>query len=225
MSQQNDIYNRLKTAIIYGKLKPGRKLSEIECVKTFNVSRTPIREVFRQLQAEDYITVIANKGAYVRKIPPEEIDEVYDIVGMLEGRAAELAAKLISKSEIKELRKLQDKMNVIKTKNQYRDYFQINLLFHQRIRELSGNVTLSKLVTDLRARSIIRYQIILVAPTYMKKFISDHEKIVVALAKKDSARAKRCMMNHINHVRKIAVNFLKTDQNGLINSDLSGLDI
>ncbi|NIN91778.1 GntR family transcriptional regulator, partial [bacterium] len=110
MSLQEDIYDRLKKSIIYGELSPGEKLSEVALAGKMKVSRTPIREAFRQLQMEGYITVESNKGAYVSKLPPEEIEEIYDIISLLEGYAAELTARRVKDSELRELRELQEQL-------------------------------------------------------------------------------------------------------------------
>ncbi len=87
-------------------MSPGEKLSEVDLTKKMNVSRTPIREAFRQLQMEGYITVLPNKGAYVSKLPPEKIEEIYDIVCLLEGFAAALAAPKVNVPELNQLNRI-----------------------------------------------------------------------------------------------------------------------
>ena len=209
MSLQNDIYNKLKKAIIYGELSPGEKLSEIELAKKMNVSRTPIREAFRQLQMEGYITVSPNKGAYVTKLPPEEIEEIYNLVSLLEGYAAELTAQKIDNSELNELRKIQKKLVFFASRSKYQDYIKWNTEFHHLITRLSGNNNLVKVSTDFRTR-IYRYRLISVTILgYLEKYASDHEKIINALKKRDPVLAKKYMEEHVNFVKKILVNFLK----------------
>ena len=87
-------------------------MSEIELAKNLSSSRTPIREAFRQLQMEGYISVVPNKGAYVSKLQLNEIEEIYNIVSLLEGYAAELAALKIDNLELNKLRKLQKQLIV-----------------------------------------------------------------------------------------------------------------
>jgi len=208
MSLQKDIYNKLKTAIIYGELLPGEKLSEIELAKKMNVSRTPIREVFRQLQTESYLNVAPNKGAYVSKLSPDEIEEIYNIVGLLEGYAAELTAQKIKDLELKELKKLQKKLIFYASKKRYRDYVEENTKFHHLITRLSGNNNLLKIITELRTR-IYRYRLMSVTiPGYLEKYAIEHEKIIDALGERDSDRARKYMKEHVDFVKKILVNFL-----------------
>jgi DNA-binding GntR family transcriptional regulator len=213
MSLQKDIYHRLKDAIIYGELSPGEKLSEIELAEKLNSSRTPIREAFRQLQMEGYIRVSPNKGAYVTKLPLEEIEEIYDMVSLLEGHAAELAARRIDHSELTELKKIQKRLVFFASRNKYQGYIKENTEFHHFITDLSGNKNLVKINTELRAR-IYRYRLISVTiPGYLERYASDHEKIINAISKKDSARAGKYMRGHVSFVKKVLVNFLKQNLN------------
>jgi DNA-binding GntR family transcriptional regulator len=209
MSLQKDIYNKIKTGVIYGELSPGEKLSEIEMAKKLSSSRTPIREAFRQLQMEGYITVSPNKGAYVSRLPPDEIEEIYDIVSLLEGYAAEVTAQKIENSELNELRKIQKRLVFLASRNKYKDYIKENTEFHHLITRLSGNNNLVKINTDFRTR-IYRYRLISVTiPGYLDKYASDHEKIINAMSKRDSVRAGKHMREHVNFVKIILVNFLK----------------
>lgn len=212
MSLQNDVYDRLKRAIIYGELGPGEKLSEIELAKNLCSSRTPIREAFRQLQMQGYITVRPNKGAYVSKLPFEEIEDIYNIVSLLEGYAAALAAQKINDSELNELRRVQKKLFVYASRKKFHDYIEKNSEFHSLITRLSGSNNLVKIITELRTR-IYRYRLISVTiPGYIEKYASDHEEIINALQNRNPARAKKHMEEHVNFVRKIMVDFLKVNR-------------
>lgn len=209
MSLQKNIYNKLKKAIIYGELSPGEKLSEIGMAKRLNSSRTPIREAFRQLQMEGYITLVPNKGAYVSKLPPEEFEEIYNIVGLLEGYAAELATLKIKTSELIRLKKLQRKLTVYAKKKKFRDYVDKNYEFHLLIVHISGNNSLVKTIKEFRSR-IFRYRLMSVTiPGCIEKYVSDHENIINAIEKKDSVLAGKYMKEHVNFVTNILVNFLK----------------
>jgi len=209
MSRQKDIYDKLRNAIIYGELSPGEKLSEVELAGSFNTSRTPIREAFRQLQTEGYISVVPNRGAHVSKLPPEEIEEVYDIISLLEGYAAGLAAINIEKSQLTDLKKLQKRMLVYAAKSKFREYVEENTKFHHLITCLSANHSLARTIAGLRTR-IYRYRLTSVTiPGYLGKYVSDHENIIAAIAKKDSTRARKHMREHVDFVKDVLVSFLK----------------
>ena len=89
-------------AILKGALRPGDKLVEAELTQSLGVSRTPLREAFRELAAEGYITVIPHKGSYVSTISEEEVLDLYSITSVLEGLATRLATPRLKSGEEKE---------------------------------------------------------------------------------------------------------------------------
>ena len=209
MSLQKEIHIKLKDGIIEGELRPGEKLSEIELARKLRVSRTPIREAFRQLQTEGYITVFPNRGAFVSKLPPEKIQEIYNLIELLEGYGAELAAVNIADSELDQLRKLQKRLIACAKRKKYKDYVEANTQFHGLITQLSGNRTLSSVTAELRAR-VYRYRLTSVTiPGYLGQYASDHGKIIDSMIKRDPVRAKKFMREHVNFVKKVLVNYLK----------------
>lgn len=209
VSLQTAVYDKLKRAVIYGELSPGEKLSEQQLATKMNTSRTPIREALRQLQMEGYVTVASNRGAYVSKLPPEEIEDIYNVIGLLEGYAGELAAKKINAIGLRKLREHQKKLVLYASKRVYRQYIEENTKFHQLITQLSGNNCLAKTITELRAR-IYRYRLTSVMiPGYLERYASEHENIIESISKGDSVRARRYLTEHVKFVKEILVDFLK----------------
>ncbi|MEE9255616.1 MAG: GntR family transcriptional regulator, partial [bacterium] len=85
------VAEEIKEAILKGDLQPGDKLVETDLTQSLGVSRTPLREAFRELAAEGYITVVPHKGSYVSTISEEEVLDLYSITSVLEGLATRLA--------------------------------------------------------------------------------------------------------------------------------------
>ena len=208
-----NIYKKVKNMIVSGVLNPGEKLYEVELAKTLNVSRTPVREAFRQLQMEGYITVFPNKGAFVSKLPPEEINETYSVIILTEGFAAGLAAQNISKPELNELKKIQKKLISYVSEKKYRDYAEKNTDFHYLITHSSGNKMLTKFTNKLRSH-VYRYRLTSVTvPGYLEQYVSHHEKIIDAISKKNATAAKNYMEEHVTFVKTVLVNFLQENPN------------
>src|SRR5271157_4646870 len=110
-NMREEAYRRLREAIFYGKLRPGERLVEVDICRTFDVGRTPLREALRQLQMEGFLDVTANKGAVVRKISPDEMESIYDVIALLESYAAREATKrLVSIDAGQELVKIQNQL-------------------------------------------------------------------------------------------------------------------
>src|SRR5690606_36900089 len=95
----------IRDRIMSGQIPIGSQLRQAELAKDFGVSRTPIREALRQLQAGGLIDVVPNRGAVVRIPSPWEVREAYQVRAELEGLAAALAAGQISRSDVETLRK------------------------------------------------------------------------------------------------------------------------
>ncbi|MEA3348360.1 MAG: GntR family transcriptional regulator, partial [Pseudomonadota bacterium] len=100
----------LREAIIRQKIRPGERITELEVAERFGISRTPIREAFRQLESEGFLTIIPRKGAVVSDIQEKDIRDFYEIKGVLEGYAARQAVALITEKDIARLEQFNREM-------------------------------------------------------------------------------------------------------------------
>lgn len=104
------ICEALTNAIIEGRLKPGQPLTEQSLQKEFGVSRTPIREALRILEAKGLVTVIPRKGAWVKQIEKKDIEETFPIRALLEGYAAKVAVERMTPDDLDRMRRHLDEM-------------------------------------------------------------------------------------------------------------------
>ena len=112
----------VKDAIIKGRLKPGERVPESELAEMFGISRTPIREAFRQLESEGFITFTPRKGAIVSPITDKDVIEFYAIKGLLEGYAAKMACCKISDKEIRRMEDLNSQMTKCSERNDVKNF-------------------------------------------------------------------------------------------------------
>ena len=92
----------IKDAVISGSLKPGERVPESEIAERFGISRTPIREAFRQLESDGFLLMTPRKGAVVSPITDKDVREFYAIKSLLEGFAAGEACEKLTEKEIKQ---------------------------------------------------------------------------------------------------------------------------
>jgi len=85
---RQQVEGALRQAIVDGRFRPGQRMTERELTTMLGVSRTLLREALRQLESEGLISVIPNRGAVVRELSAEDIEELYAIRAVLEGLAA-----------------------------------------------------------------------------------------------------------------------------------------
>lgn len=97
---RQQVESALRQAIIDGQYLPGQRLTERELTISMGVSRTLLREAFRQLESEGLITVIPNRGPIVRELGVDEIQELYAIRAVLEGLAARTFAEKAGKKNV-----------------------------------------------------------------------------------------------------------------------------
>ena len=194
------VYQALKTEIIKGSLRPGTKLLEGKIAKQMKVSRTPIREALRELAAEGFVKISPNQGVVVSNASVEDVQEVLQIRGVLEGLAARLATKMINEEEIKELEKYQKRMGYYTNKDDVLAFSEMDAEFHELILNICGNnrlIQIRKNLSDQAHRYRIRS---LSVPGRLKYSLKEHQEIVEALKKKNPEQADRLSQKHIENV-------------------------
>ena len=194
------VYWALKTEIIKGSLKPGTKLSEGKIAKQLGVSRTPIRETLMQLAAEGFVKMNPNQAVVVSNASLEDVQEVLQIRGVLEGLAARLATKTINEEEIKELEKYQKRMEHYTNKDDVLAFSEMDAEFHELILNICGNNRLIQIRKNLSEQAH-RYRIrSLSVPGRLKYSLKEHQEIIEALKRKDAEQADRLSQKHIENV-------------------------
>lgn len=102
-SLRGRVFHKIREDILSGKYKDNEELKEMAIGEELGVSRTPVREAFRQLELEGLIQIIPNKGAYVTGITVKDVKDIYMIRSLLEGLCAKWATQNITKEQLEEL--------------------------------------------------------------------------------------------------------------------------
>jgi len=194
------VYKIIKSKIINGSLKPGTKLLEAKLAEQMGISRTPIREALRELAAKGFVKMIPNQGIVVSSDSIEDIQEVMQIRGVLEGLAAHLAATKITEEEISKLENFLKQMEKITKERDNHAFGEVDAKFHNVIVNISGNQRLIQIRKNITEQAH-RYRIKLLKFSGILNYSTqDHWKIVEALKKKDSKKADRLSQKHIENV-------------------------
>lgn len=102
-SLRGRVFHKLREDILNGRYKDNEELKEVAIGEELGVSRTPVREAFRQLELEGLIQIVPNKGAYVTGITAKDVKDIYMIRSSLEGMCARLATENITPQQMEEL--------------------------------------------------------------------------------------------------------------------------
>ncbi len=198
-SLHDQVANRVRDMIIEGILEPGSRIDEARLIEDLGVSRTPFREALRTLAAEGLVIVRPSKGSTVRKLTPEDVFSMLEVLGHLERLAGELACARSSDAEIAELAALHDRMMEFYAARDRMPYYKLNQEFHTRLTALSKNQTLIEMQGNLQARlKRIRY-IGNRDPENWSGAVRDHEDMIAALTARDGRRLGDAMARHLSN--------------------------
>src|SRR5690606_7016637 len=146
------IADRLREMIIEGELVSGARLNERLLCDRLQVSRTPLREAFRLLNADGLITLQPNRSAQVVSLSEHDIRVSFEVMGALEALSGELACQRITNQEVIELRALTFEMQACHARGDLSSYYHVNREIHDRINTASHNTLLSQVYKNINLR-------------------------------------------------------------------------
>ena len=112
-SLRGRVFHKLREDILSGKYQEHEELKEVAIGEEMGVSRTPVREAFRQLELEGLIQIIPNKGAYVTGITQKDVKDIYMIRSLLEGLCARWATEHITKEQMEEMEEMRRQLRIV----------------------------------------------------------------------------------------------------------------
>jgi phosphonate utilization transcriptional regulator len=183
--------------IVNGELVSGDKLNEIEFAQRFRVSRAPIREAFRALEEAGLVRLEKNRGVFVRKITEPEARELYELRGTLAEMAGRQLASRITKDEIAELEDWLIRLRDAALNRDMAHYFRLNIGFHDRMVEMTGNTTLLEFYRMVIGRMhLMRRRNFSVSLGWEKSQV-EHRAIVNALKTGNPEKSASAMHLHV----------------------------
>jgi DNA-binding GntR family transcriptional regulator len=202
MTLREKIVETVRGAIVNGQIPAGTRVAEPELADRFGISRTPIREAFRQLESEGFITVIPRKGAVVASLSAKDISDFYDLKTVLEGYAARCAAKTLTEKDITKMETVNRQMEAAAVKKDLRRVLTLHNEFHDIFLKSCGNEKLHSIVQNL-VRQFQRFRLIVAIRGKMDGSIKQHEEIIEAFRKQDAALAEVLVMKNAQYGKKI----------------------
>jgi DNA-binding GntR family transcriptional regulator len=194
------VADALRNAIQQGGLADGAVLNQAAIAAHFGVSRVPVREAMRQLQAEGLIETRAHRLAVVRGLDIDRLIEVYDLRALIEGYLVEKAVPNIDADALAELKAIDKQM---RTEEDHSRWLALNARFHERLYAPSGDETALELVGQLRSRAE-RYVRLWSRGSGIhrpKEAGREHQAILKLVAAGDGAGARRAIEAHVHGTR------------------------
>jgi DNA-binding GntR family transcriptional regulator len=201
----DQVLQAIQKAIVNGELAPGSKLNEPDLARQYGISRGPLREAIRRLEARQLVQLRPHTGARVTRLSVDQLLDIYYLREALEGMACRLAAERVSPAEVDGLKRLLETHGSTVTETEGRAYFQQegDLDFHYRLAMASGSQMIQRvLCVDLyHLMRMYRYQSSLF-PDRPQAALKEHWRIIDAIAEGDGELAELLMRRHIRAVRE-----------------------
>ncbi len=197
---RDEIKLEIEQRILDGHFLPGEKLNERDLAAEFGVSRTPIRDVLRCLEAEGLVEHFARRGVYIRRSSLTYVLSLLELLAVLESSCARLAARS-GHADDKELLTIKAKLTVDAAEAGAKEYTSSNKDFHETIYRMATNDELVNMVYRVRRKvSPYRKHIHRVAGmTAMSA--REHLAIAKAIAERDDSLASELMFHHLDMQR------------------------
>ena len=202
------IAGELEAMIVAGEFASGERLDETRLAARFHVSRTPLREALRRLETSGLIEVVPRRGAFVRRIEPHEMVEMFEVMAELEALAGRLAARRGSAERLEWIGRLCAECE--RAIGSADSYYEANERFHHAIYEASGNAFLQSEAKHLHRRLRPFRRLQLRVRGRLQQSADEHRAIVAALRAGDEEATAAALRGHIAIQGKRFSDFLAT---------------
>jgi DNA-binding GntR family transcriptional regulator len=176
-----EITRRIEAMILDGRLRPGERLNEVTLARDLGVSRGPVREAARALEKTGLVTVIMNRGGFVRSLTLAEAMDIYEINATLFGLAARNAAGALTAPQAARLRTMVDAMDTAIARAARAAFFQVNSDFHAFIMACGGNAEAAALYAQLTQKLRLLRQRSFEHPGHMQDANREHRALMDAI--------------------------------------------
>jgi DNA-binding GntR family transcriptional regulator len=201
----------LRDRIFDGSLAPGSFIDEVALCETLKISRTPLREALKVLAVEGLVRHEPRRGSFVNEVTEQDLDEIFPVMALLEGRCAFEAARHASDADIAALDVLHERLKAHADAGRIPDYYATNFSIHEAIITLADNRWLAMVIADLRKILKLARLQQLRAPGRLAQSLNEHLAIYAALRARDSEGADAAMRTHLTRQRE-ALRELARDQ-------------
>ena len=208
-SLKSQIYNLLKEDILNQEYDKEEILNERKISDELRVSRSPVREALKALEAEDWVEYIPYKGIVVKKMTEADLKNIFQIRRALELLAVEIAVPNLTANNIKDLEACYEiqKNMLVKPENQL--FIEMDVKFHGILMAATDNKILIKMISDIRDK-IRRFGMNAIfsgAHRYVET-VEEHEAILNAIKSNDVDLAKQAMHAHMNNTYERARDYI-----------------
>lgn len=190
------VESELEAMIARGELGPGQHINELALARRLGVSRGPVREAARALERMGLVTVILNRGAFVRELQIDEALAIYDLTALLVGYAAGRIATSLTAAQALELQSFVTDMETAAQEGRHDAFFDLNVRFHMRQFTFAGNAPVEAVyLAHTRKLLLLRRRSFDESP-HMLQSNAEHRDMMDAILSGDAEIARQVAERH-----------------------------
>jgi len=200
MSRASDLaYDKIRAHLLSGAVKPGAQLTEDQLTQITGVSRTPVREAVRRLESEMLLVRSESKRIFVADWSRDDIDEMFTLRQMLEGHAAERAARRLSGEQIDRLEEVNQQLHLAVTMEppDVVRFLDANRSFHEIITEAAHSPRLAQVLAMLVEQPVVLRTARSYSVEDLRQSARDHDELIAAFRARDPGWARAVMGSHL----------------------------
>ncbi|MBW8482827.1 GntR family transcriptional regulator [Actinomadura parmotrematis] len=206
-------YAALREMILTGGAAAGSRLGEAELAGTLGLSRTPVREALARLGADGLVEVLPHKGARVVRWSAADLEEIFELRGVLEPYAAGRAARRgLPDGALAELEAFCDGMEEAAAAGGFQRVAELNDRFHAAVIAASGNRRLPPLLTSVVHAPLVLGTFHRYDAASLARSMAHHREITAALRARDPAWAGAVMRSHIRAAAGHLIDHVRTSE-------------
>ena len=201
-SLHEEVANQLRDRIFAGELAPGSFLDEVALCESLEISRTPLREALKVLTAEGLVRHEPRRGCFVNQVTEQDLDDIFPVIALLEGRCAFEAARNATEADLAVLETLHQRLAQHAKAKRIADYYATNYAIHEALITLANNRWLQGVINDLRKILKLARLQSLYANGRVDQSLAEHLAVFAALKAHDSEGADAAMRTHLTRQRE-----------------------
>jgi DNA-binding GntR family transcriptional regulator len=195
-------YDYLYNGIVNNRILPGSPLVEQEISDILGISRTPVREALKQLEAQGLITYIPQRGTFVKELDIQDVEEIFALREELEILALKISIKTIPDEEILKLERMLKELDY---SSNYEDFYRSDRSLHHLIVKYGQNRRLDAFLNSLNSQIEMLRRISSRTPKRLEMSKREHMEILTALKERNKETAIKILREHISNVKKSVI--------------------
>lgn len=196
MTRKEEAYDYIRGEIVHNHFHPNEVISENQITEKLNMSRTPVREALKQLEADGLIELRGRENV-VTPLTVDAVQEVYELRSLLETFALKKTINLIP---IVRLNEIEEAFETAAAKNDWDEYLKVDTAFHELITHIAGHPRLAQFLGILKAQTARTRHVSSYNPNRMSRSLEEHKEIIKWIRQRNLDEAEKALAYHLQRV-------------------------